>query len=89
MKTAEYDGWFRDPRKLIRNIVANRGFDREFDYMPYQEYDINGQHRFHDLFSGNWCWRQAVSFHPVNSLSQIKIIIFRTPSQKTPTHMVL
>lgn len=60
-KTAEYDGWFRDPRKLIRNILANRGFDGEFDYAPYQEYDYKGQHRFHDVFSGNWCWRQAVS----------------------------
>lgn len=60
-KTAEYDGWFRDPRKLIRNMLANRSFDKEFDYVPYQEYDYNGQHRFHDVFSGNWCWHQAVS----------------------------
>ncbi|KAN0103962.1 hypothetical protein V8E52_011458 [Russula decolorans] len=58
-KTAEYDGWFRDPCKLIRNMLANRGFDKEFDYVPYQEYDYKGQHRFHDVFSGNWCWRQA------------------------------
>jgi hypothetical protein len=60
-KTGEYDGWFRDPRKLIHNMLTNRGFDKEFDYVPYQEYDYNGQHRFHDVFSGNWCWRQAVS----------------------------
>lgn len=66
-KTAEYDGWFRDPRKLIHNIIANRGFDNEFDYAPYQEYDCKGQHRFHDVFSGNWCWRQAVS-SPINQL---------------------
>ncbi|KAN0105619.1 hypothetical protein V8E52_010864, partial [Russula decolorans] len=46
-KTAEYDGWFRDPCKLIRNMLANRGFDKEFDYVPYQEYDYKGQHRFH------------------------------------------
>jgi hypothetical protein len=60
-KTAEYDGWFRDPGKLIRNMLANHGFDKEFDYVPYQEYDYSGQHRFHDVFSGNWCWREAVS----------------------------
>ena len=60
-KTAEYDGWFRDPHKLIRNIIANQSFDKEFDYSPYQEYDFEGQHRFHNLFSGNWCWREAVS----------------------------
>lgn len=56
-----YDDWFRDPRQLIRNICGNRGFKDEFDYVPYQEYDCTGQHQFHDLFSGNWCWRQAVS----------------------------
>lgn len=60
-KTAECDGWFRDPWKLIRNIIANRSFDNEFDYAAYQEYDYKGQHQFHDLFSGNWCWRQSVS----------------------------
>ena len=30
-------------------------------YIPYQEYDFNGQHLFHDVFSGNWCWCQAIS----------------------------
>ena len=60
-KTAEYNGWFCDPRKLIHNIIANWAFDGEFDYAPYQEYDYKGQHRFHDVFSGNWCWRQVVS----------------------------
>ncbi len=60
-KTAAYNGWFHDPRKLICNMLTNRGFDKEFDYVPYQEYDYNDQHQFHDVFSGNWCWRQAVS----------------------------
>ena len=60
-KTAEYNGWFYDPCKLIRNIIANHAFDGEFNYAPYQEYDCKGQHRFHDVFSGNWCWQQAVS----------------------------
>ncbi len=54
-KTAEYDGWFCDPGKLIHNMLANCAFDKEFDYIPYQEYDYNGQHWFHDVFSGNWC----------------------------------
>ena len=54
-KTAKYDGWFCNPRKLIRNMLTNRGFDKEFDYMPYQEYNYNSQHWFHDVFSSNWC----------------------------------
>ena len=60
-KTAEYDGWFCDPWKLIQNIIVNHSFNKEFDYSPYQEYDFDGQHQFHDLFSGNWSWRMAVS----------------------------
>ncbi len=43
-KTAAYDGWFHDSHKLIHNMLANCGFDKEFDYIPYQEYDYNGQH---------------------------------------------
>lgn len=58
--TQEYQAWFRDPVKLIRNLVANPDFKDEFDYTPYQEYDEHGQHRFQDLMSGDWAWRQAV-----------------------------
>ena len=54
-KTTDYDGWFQDPCKLIQSITANHSFDKEFDYTPYQEYDFDGQHHFHDVFSGNWC----------------------------------
>lgn len=86
-KTAEYDGWFWDPHKLIQNILANRGFDKEFDYAPYQEYDYKGQHCFHDLFSGNWCWQQAVSLLINDLLYWLTFIILQdTIAQDPNTH---
>jgi hypothetical protein len=58
--TSEYDVWFRDPHSVLRNVLSNPDFDGEFDYAPYQEYDVSGNHRFQDLMSGNWAWKQAV-----------------------------
>lgn len=59
--TSEYDVWFRDPRLLIHNIISNPDFKDEFDYAPVQEYS-DGAHRFQDFMSGDWCWKQAVSY---------------------------
>lgn len=56
----EHEVWFRDPRQLLRNLLANTDFDGEFDYAPFQEYDEKGKHRYQDFMSGNWAWRQAV-----------------------------
>lgn len=56
----EHIVWFRDPCDLLRNLLSNTDFDGEFDYMPFQEYDDNGNHRYQDFMSGNWAWRQAV-----------------------------
>lgn len=59
--TAEHTIWFRDPRLLIHNILSNPDFKDMFDTSPYQEYDMNHNHRYHDFMSGNWAWRHAVS----------------------------
>jgi len=56
---AEYDVWFRDPCTLIHNLLSNPDFKSGFDYVPYQEYAA-GVHRFQDMMSGNWAWKQAV-----------------------------
>jgi hypothetical protein len=61
--TTEYEVWFRDPRELVRNLLANSDFKDNFDYAPMQEYDSAGNHRFHNFMSGNWAWKQAVSFY--------------------------
>jgi Plavaka transposase len=59
--TAEHTVWFRDPRLPIHNILSNPDFKDMFDTSPYQEYDTNHNHRYHDFMSGNWAWRHAVS----------------------------
>jgi hypothetical protein len=60
--TTEYDVWFRDPRLLVHNMIANPDFkDDEIDYAPLQEYSGEGVHRFQNFMSGDWCWKQAVS----------------------------
>jgi hypothetical protein len=58
--TSEFDVWFRDPRTLVQNLLSNPDFDKEFDYAPLQEYDMEGNHRFQDFMSGDWAWKQAV-----------------------------
>ena len=58
---ASYDVWFRDPRELIHNIIANPDFENGFDYAPYQERDAEGSRRYHNFMSANWSWKQAVS----------------------------
>jgi Plavaka transposase len=59
--TKEYDAWFRNPRDLVHNIISNPDFDEKFDYRPLQEYTADGVHRFQNVMSGDWCWKQAVS----------------------------
>lgn len=53
----DYDVWYRDPCLLIHNLISNPDFKDEFDYMPYHEYDTNGEHQFWDIMSGNWAWK--------------------------------
>ncbi|KAG2029184.1 hypothetical protein BDR03DRAFT_936876 [Suillus americanus] len=56
---ATYEVWFRDPRLLIHNILANPDFDGEIEYTPYRDYDDNNQCCFKIFFSGDWAWTQA------------------------------
>jgi len=57
---AEHEVWFRDPRLLIHNILANADFNGEIDISPFQEYDADDNHRYQNFMSGNWAWKQAV-----------------------------
>ncbi|KZP06801.1 hypothetical protein FIBSPDRAFT_763842, partial [Athelia psychrophila] len=49
-----HEVWYRDPRALIQNLLSNPDFNGEFDYIPFQEYDDEGNHRYQDFMSGNW-----------------------------------
>ena len=57
---SKYDVWFRDPLAVVRELVGNPGFDGEFDYTPFCEFESNGERRLQDFFSGDWAWSQAV-----------------------------
>ena len=56
---ADYEIWFRDPKKIIHNLIAKPNFKDEFDYVPYHEYK-DGVHHFQDFMLGDWAWKQAV-----------------------------
>ncbi|KAG1856432.1 hypothetical protein F4604DRAFT_1883125 [Suillus subluteus] len=55
-----YDVWYRDPREVVRNMLANPAYSDEMDYRPYREYSTDGDERqFRDLMSADWAWEQA------------------------------
>jgi len=56
----DFDVWFQDLHTIVKNLLSNPDFENEFDYAPFQEYDMEGSHRFQDFMSGNWAWKQAV-----------------------------
>jgi hypothetical protein len=56
----EFEAWFRNPKQLVENMMANPDFNGEFDCSPFQEYDTNNNHRFCNFMSGDWVWKQAV-----------------------------
>ena len=60
-KTTEYDVWYRDPRQVIKNLLASPELEGHIDYAAYQEF--NGERRqYGNVMSGNWAWQQSVRF---------------------------
>jgi len=57
--TTEYQLWYRDPREVIRNLLANPDLADGLDYVPYHEFE-NGKRRYCDFMSGDWVWEQCV-----------------------------
>jgi Plavaka transposase len=66
---ATYEVWYRDPLTVVRELIGNPDFDKEFDYAPYREFEENGERRFQDFFSGDWAWSQVVQSIFVHSCS--------------------
>ncbi|KIO06313.1 hypothetical protein M404DRAFT_24596 [Pisolithus tinctorius Marx 270] len=55
-----YDVWYRDPQKVIHNILASSDLAAEMDYVPYQEYNaMNNERCWQDFMSGNWAWEEV------------------------------
>ncbi|TCD67754.1 hypothetical protein EIP91_011996 [Steccherinum ochraceum] len=58
----EHEVWFRDPLKVVHNMLANPDFNGEIDWAPFREVieeDGERTYRFKDLMSGVWAWEQA------------------------------
>jgi Plavaka transposase len=60
--TELYEVYYRDPRDVVKNIIADTTSKHAFDYVPYQEFDEDGDRRYENLMSGDWAYRQAVCF---------------------------
>jgi len=56
-----YEVYFRDPRQLFLNMLANPAFAEDFDYTPMQVFNANGIRRYENFMSGDWAWKHAVS----------------------------
>ncbi|KAG1793779.1 hypothetical protein EV424DRAFT_1354079 [Suillus variegatus] len=55
-----FDVWYRDPREVVRNMLANPDYAKEFDYRPYREFSTDDDERqWKDFMSGDWAWDQA------------------------------
>jgi hypothetical protein len=58
--TTEYQLWYRDPRKVIHNILGNPDLVNDIDYVSYPDPD-DGKCRYCDFMSSDWAWKQSVS----------------------------
>ena len=59
---ASYEFWFRDPCRLVVNMLSNPEFDGEMDYVPYRDFTTGDEkRRFENFMSGDWAWMQAVT----------------------------
>lgn len=57
-----YELCTRDSRKVLHNQLATTDFKDQFTPSPYRHFDANGTRVFSNLMSGDWAWKQAVSF---------------------------
>jgi hypothetical protein len=88
----EFEVWYRDPRAMAYNILANPTFKDEINYTPFHEYNASDNTcQWKDFMSGDWAWQQAVRFLPITTGISWNIanISLRTPYRKTQRHMDL
>ncbi|KAH7918451.1 hypothetical protein BV22DRAFT_1024559 [Leucogyrophana mollusca] len=52
--------WYRDPHKVVQNMLANPDYAQEIDYRPFREFTTDGSTRqYQDFMPGDWAWDQA------------------------------
>ncbi|KAE9393610.1 hypothetical protein BT96DRAFT_959029 [Gymnopus androsaceus JB14] len=57
-KLQGYEVWFRDPLKVLKQMLVNSSFKAEFDVTPKRLFN-NGKQLYRDLMTGNWAWFQC------------------------------
>ena len=55
-----HEVFFHDPRRIVREMLANPSFKGSMDFKPYRAFDQDGSRRYEHLMSGDWAWNQAV-----------------------------
>ncbi|KAH7905419.1 hypothetical protein BJ138DRAFT_1118492 [Hygrophoropsis aurantiaca] len=55
-----FEVWYRDPREVVRNMLANPDYNSEIDYAPYREFNKEtSERRWSNFMSGEWANKQA------------------------------
>ncbi|KAH7903217.1 hypothetical protein BJ138DRAFT_979474, partial [Hygrophoropsis aurantiaca] len=55
-----YEVWYRDPREIVRNMLASPDYVNDMDYRPFREFSTKSDERqYEDFMSGDWAWNQA------------------------------
>ena len=80
--------WYRDPRKVIHDILGNPDFSAALDYIPYRDLR-DGKRSYCDFMSGDWSWNQCV--RPSQGGVQISptYLFLRISLQRTQKPMVV
>jgi len=69
---ANYEVWYRDPDAVIATMLANPGFNGQFDARPYIDLDAHGRRRWSNVMSGNLAWKHSVSkYHFIGPMCQL------------------
>ncbi|KAJ7189371.1 hypothetical protein GGX14DRAFT_538195 [Mycena pura] len=84
-KRKGYSVYYRDPRAILNQQLANPDFKDEMDLSPQRVYDEKGEREYKNFMSGDWAWRQAdeISKDPATHGSVFVPII--SGSDKTTT----
>ena len=56
---AQYDVWYRNPREVIKSILARKDIEGHIDYAAYRKFNSE-QRQYSNLMSGDWAWNQSV-----------------------------
>lgn len=74
--TDSHEVWYRDPRAIIKQMLANPDFKGQLDYAPLREFSADGTRRLCNFMSGDWAWRQAVRYStPVADWPSLTFIV--------------